>query len=248
MNLHDEIPPIIATAEVKQEFSQMNAEQLHLAAKKADKNRSSNLLQMAEIWTLIDDAQMYGQLGYNSFAEYIKEEFNRSKSTAIAIMRVHRTFVEELGCGKEQIEEIGYPNLSIVAAHTTEENLEEVLELCTHGKQPEIREWVKAQNPEDEDVGETYTLKVSGPVDTLGTIKTAVDIAREEYAESYDELDPSSVSNFNSLELLAANYLTTRALDGNCKQSIDENLQRFAKAYNLKPIQWEFQPDAPNNE
>ena len=72
------------------QLEEMDEFQLHDLAIQEDKKRSNSMLRLAEIWCQLEDNSGYTKLGsgYKSMAEYVKHEFDKSKSTMVSIMRV----------------------------------------------------------------------------------------------------------------------------------------------------------------
>lgn len=235
-------PPIVRSINEEKTLDQMDAFELHNKSQEFHKVRSSNLILMAKVWCLLDDQNGYEKLdaGYQSIYEYIAKYTGKSKATARKIMSVWRRYVEELGADEQTIIDSDYNRLSIMQSQVDSDNLDEVLENVAEKSQAELREMVKESKglePEENEIDEeTTVLKFKGSKDNMAVIKTALEMSKEEYVEN-STIDVKNVSNFQALEILAANYMTSRSLTGEAADSYDEILNRFAKVNGLK-IEW----------
>lgn len=240
------IPPIVRS--VKEEvqevcLSKLDAFQLDSQLENAVQSRSENLLIMGEILFALNESGDYSKLdsGFKTIHEYVKKRLDRSSSWTEMMLRVTKKFRVELGIAREELAPISTGKLNIVTALTDEENVDEILEKCRNSTQQELAEYVKEQNgdPELTESDEKQVeLRVKGSETNLAAIMVALQTGREEYASNYANVNPEDVSDYHSLEIICANYTTSRSLNYDTDESIQLKFDELSRVYNLEPIEW----------
>ena len=237
-------PQIVRSVQEEVDYSQLDEFQLDSILDIEVKNRSEGLLRIGEILLVLDETKGYEKLGpgYQSIYAYANDKFAKSKSWCDALMRTVSKFHRDLGVPIEDLAEVSYGKLNKVVSLVSDENLEEVLDKCRTSTQQELAEYVKEQNgdidPTESDE-EKFSLKIVGNTNSCGGIASALMLAREAYAKNYENLSASDITDFNALDLICAEYVTSRGLACDIDQDIDQTLRLFAQANNLKPLIWE---------
>ena len=236
-------PPAIVRS-VEENLQDLDQFALDKRLDMAIQSRSQNLLVMGEILYILNENKGYEQLGsgYDTIYAYVKDKMSRSKSWTDALVRVHSRFRVELEVPIEELADIGYGKLNKVVSCTNEENVDQMLEMCRNSTQEQLGEYVKQQNGDVDATSSDepqHTIKIVGSETNLGGILTAMQIAREEYADNYQNVSAADVTDFSALEIMAASYITSRSLENDTNESIQNTLDEFARANNLKKIEWE---------
>ena len=217
-----ETPAIVRPLE---ETVQKTAREWHEQALEADRSRSnSSLLHAQALYELQDK---YAELGYESFGEYVFENFGKSLAWAKKLIQIHLKFVVTLGRDQQELLDIGFGKLSKLASVVDTDNADEILEKAKNMSQQEIDHKIKEAKGlavnETQTSDDKSTLKFSGPKEAMEVVKVALDLAALEYVHGTDR-DPDKLIPFQGLEILAASYLVSNSLDGP-----EENLAKLIK-------------------
>ena len=110
------------------EIQGQRAFNVHQKAKKAFENFTYNGLALGKCWSIIKEEKLYLILGFETFAQYVFNEFGYSYETAFKSINVYQNLVKKFHLKENEIKEIGIAKLDIITRRADEKNLDELLE------------------------------------------------------------------------------------------------------------------------
>lgn len=230
---------IAISAEEVRTSAQKDARYWHEKAVTADKNRSGSSLDHAEALYHLKKDKGYEQLGFPSMDAYVFESFGKSGKWAEKLISVHTKFVVELGKTKEELVAVGFSKVAKLVSVAEENTVDTILEEAAEMTQKEIDEKIREEKglkPNEAKADEEYvTLKLQMQRDFKEVYDAAIEVAADQYLE--DQGYPPKYEA-QSLEMIVADYLTTRLPSGSSEDQIDDTLERFANRHKIN-ISWE---------
>lgn len=216
------------------EENQKTAQDWHDQAIAADRARSDSSLRHAEALYMLQDK--YLELGYESFGKYVFDNFGKSESWAKKLIQIHTKFVVSLGRSPEELQSIGFGKLGKLASIVDTDNADQILDDAKNMTQSEIGVKIKEskglQENETKEGNGNSKLTFSGPPEAMEAIKTAIDLAKEEYVHGTSR-DINKVLPFQALEVITSNYLVSSSIDSP-KENLDNLMRKLEKIYSLK--------------
>jgi hypothetical protein len=120
-------------------------------------NRSkTNLLQSRIVYEVKSKSlyQTWPGGGFNSLEEWGMAVLEKKRAMVYAISKVYEVFVVENNVDVDRLIKIDFSKLAVASAHTTKDNLEEVLRLCEtlslYDLQKTLRKWEVVQDAESQ--------------------------------------------------------------------------------------------------
>lgn len=164
---------------------------------------------------------------YKSLEAFVQSEFNYSSSTTRKLIQTYQKFGVEFPITAEEMLEIGWVKLSLIASLVTEENLQRLLDLCRSQTYNELQESVKmirsplVEGESDPTQCKTYKFKVTQ--DQAPTIDAAIEIASELYGLSNDSY---------ALEVVCANFMLS-SLEEDVTGELSRCVAAIENAFNV---------------
>ena len=92
-----------------------------------EKNIELGFWYIGERLYKIKNDELYRQLGFNSFPEYLAQPEIKSSRIAYQLLAVYRRYVIELKCEPKQLTDIGYSKLDLIKDHVDSKNLDDMI-------------------------------------------------------------------------------------------------------------------------
>ena len=230
-----------------------DAQYWHDQGVKANEARSSSSIEHAESLYQLSQGG-YKDLGYESFAEYVYVNFNKSLKWAEKLIGLHKKFIVTLGKTKEDLKQVGFGKVSKLQSIVTEENVDNLLSESLNLTQGQIDAKIKESkglaSNEVEAKDDKTTLKFTGLKTDMVGIKQALELAKEDFRKSNNtqSVGIQQVSDFHALEYMAVNYSLSRDdITGDRETILAEKLAIIERAQGIK-ITWEEDSEWSANE
>lgn len=194
------------------------------------RGRSLFSLALSRVVYYVREKEMYRNWpggAYDTFDAWTKGVLERTKSVGYSLAKVYEVFIVKHACNEDRIEKIDCTKLSVVAPHTTESNIEDMLVLC---ETKTLFEITKAINEirklsgmisDQSEKMRKFTFTIS---DLAGeTVQAALDIAKEL---------SGSVMPGKQLEYIAADFVCGSGLNDSAAH-LDRLIDGIERAFNV---------------
>jgi hypothetical protein len=204
-------------------------------ATQAENLRCRSMLTYGEALFNLEKDEGYRELGFTSIYEYVYDRFGRAKESTQKTIAVYKKYVIELGRSIDELVAIGIGKLSQMCAHVSSDTIEQDLVEMENLSQKEISEKIKEKNPKDKSTEDDERLAFKGPSAMIDSVKAALSIAADIVADSstyYDSGD--DVPPLQSLDMMAAVFLSVADYEGNAVTTLDEAVTRLENMFKVK--------------
>lgn len=199
-------------------------------------NRMGDVAKIAlsAAWKEVRDNEYWRGYGFQSFDQYIFEEFSYSKSTSDALIGIYETYVTTLGVNPTTLAKIPWYGLKAMRPYVNQDNVLQTLDKLETMTQQQIKKWVKdlqGLHPVESVQDKKHTFRFSCDSEEQAEIfREALEIA--------EKVSGSPIPAHN-MEVIAADYLLSHAIDeSNPDDKLAEWVKRLEKMFNVK-ITWE---------
>lgn len=230
-------PAIVQPAEIEAVENTKSAKEWDEQAQSSDRKKSVNMLEHAEALYFLDKFGGYKELGFVSIDEYVYQNFSKSAATTAKLLQVYGKYVVELGCDMEDLADVGYGKLGMMASKVDSENVQSTLDEMKDMTQKEIADQIKIKNGVEPN--ETLTddgtrkLVLKGPSDMMDVVQTGLEMAKAIYAKDVDK-EIKDIPDLKALELIVATFCVSIDEDLEMEDNLQKSLGILERAYGVE--------------